>query len=107
MKYLKRYKTFNEDGTATVGASTAGMGAVSNAQPGALAGTTGTTGSGDVTFTFKKEKRKKGSPSQVTDLGDLEPAKTEKIEDIKESINEKGNLDKDQIHIVRKVDQVK
>ena len=85
MKYLKRYKTFNEDGTATVGASTAGMGAVSNAQPGALAGTTGTTGSGDVTFTFKKEKRKKGSPSQVTDLRDLKDVKTDKVEDVKES----------------------
>ena len=85
MKYLKRYKTFNEDGTATVGASTAGMGAVSNAQPGVLAGTTGTTGSGDVTFTFKKEKRKKGSPSQVTDLRDLKDVKTDKVDDIKES----------------------
>ena len=85
MKYLKKYKTFNEDGTATVGATTAGMGAVSNAQPGALAGTTGTTGSGDVTFTFKKEKRKKGDPSQVTDLRDLKDVKTDKVEDIKES----------------------
>jgi len=85
MRYLKKYKTFNEDGTATVGATTAGMGAVSNAQPGALAGTTGTTGSGDVTFTFKKEKRKKGGPSQVTDLRDLKDVKTDKVEDIKES----------------------
>ena len=85
MKYLKKYKTFNEDGTATVGATTAGMGAVSNAQPGALAGTTGTSGSGDITFTFKKEKRKKGGPSQVTDLRDLKDAKTDKVEDIKES----------------------
>jgi hypothetical protein len=85
MKYLKKYKTFNEDGTATVGATTAGMGAVSNAQPGALAGTTGTSGSGDVTFTFKKEKRKKGGPSQVTDLRDLKDVKTDKVEDIKES----------------------
>ena len=64
MKYLKKYKTFNEDGTATVGATTAGMGAVSNAQPGALAGTTGTEGSGDVGFTFKKEKRKKGETNR-------------------------------------------
>ena len=85
MKYLKKYKTFNEDGTATVGAATAGMGAVSNAQPGALPGQTGTTGSGDVTFTFKKEKRKKGGPSQVTDLRDLKDVKTDKVEDIKES----------------------
>ena len=85
MRYLKKYKTFNEDGTATVGATTAGMGAVSNAQPGALPGQTGTTGSGDVTFTFKKEKRKKGGPSQVTDLRDLKDIKTDKVEDIKES----------------------
>ena len=85
MKYLKKYKTFNEDGTATVGATTAGMGAVSNAQPGALPGQTGTTGSGDITFTFKKEKRKKGGPSQVTDLRDLKDVKTDKVEDIKES----------------------
>ena len=85
MKYLKKYKTFNEDGTATVGATTAGMGAVSNSQPGALPGQTGTTGSGDITFTFKKEKRKKGGPSQVTDLRDLKDVKTDKVEDIKES----------------------
>ena len=85
MRYLKKYKTFNEDGTATVGATTAGMGAVSNAQPGALPGQTGTTGSGDVTFTFKKEKRKKGGPSQVTDLRDLKDVKTDKVEDVKES----------------------
>jgi hypothetical protein len=85
MKYLKKYKTFNEDGTATVSATTAGMGAVSNAQPGALPGQAGTTGSGDVTFTFKKEKRKKGGPSQVTDLRDLKDIKTDKVEDIKES----------------------
>ena len=85
MKYLKKYKTFNEDGTATVGATTAGVGAVSNAQPGALPGQTGTTGSGDITFTFKKEKRKKGGPSQVTDLRDLKDVKTDKVEDIKES----------------------
>ena len=85
MRYLKKYKTFNEDGTATVGATTAGMGDVSNAQPGALPGQTGTTGSGDVTFTFKKEKRKKGGPSQVTDLRDLKDVKTDKVEDVKES----------------------
>ena len=61
------------------------MGAVSNAQPGAIPGQTGTTGSGDVTFTFKKEKRKKGGPSQVTDLRDLKDVKTDKVDDIKES----------------------
>lgn len=76
MKYLKKYKSFFEDGTAAVSASsTAGMGAVSAAQPGALAGTTGTEGSGDLGFVFKKEKRKKGKPSQVSDMRDLAPAK--------------------------------
>ena len=86
MKYLKNYKKFNEDGNATVGASTSGMGAVVSSQPGALPGTTGTEGSGDVGFTFKKEKRKKGDPSKVTDMRDLEPAKgITKVEDIKES----------------------
>ena len=84
MKYLKPYKKFNEDGNATVGASTSGMGAVTSSQPGALAGTTGTEGSGDIGFTFKKERRKKGDPSKVTDMRDLEPAKgITKVEDIK------------------------
>lgn len=95
---IKTYKQFNEDVVATA-SSTSGMGGVVSAQVGSLPGTTGTEGT-DVTFTFKKGKSKKGNPSQVTDLGDLEPAKTEKIEDIKESINEKGNLDSNQIHIV-------
>ena len=83
MKYLKKYQKFFEDGeggavggTAYVGATTAGMGAVVNSQPGALPGTTGTTGSGDVAFTFKKEKRKKGKPSEVTDLRDLKSVDT-------------------------------
>ena len=49
MKHLKKYKSFLEDGTATVTATTAGMGAVVNSQPGDLPGTTGTKGSGDIT----------------------------------------------------------
>ncbi len=87
MKYLKKYQKFFEDGegggTAYVNASTAGMGAVVSAQPGQFAGTTGTTGSGDVGFGLgtTKEKRKKGKPSQVTDLRDL---KEEDIEEVKE-----------------------
>lgn len=86
MKYLKPYKKFNEDGNATVSASTSGMGSVSAAQPGALTGTTGIDGSGDLGFTFKKERRKKGDPSEVTDMRDLKPAKgITKVEDIKES----------------------
>jgi hypothetical protein len=78
MKHLKRYKAFLEDGTATATATTAGMGAVSNAQPGALPGTTGTTGSGDVSFYMldkKGKKIKKGTPSEVSDARYLAPAK--------------------------------
>ena len=71
MKYLKLYKKFFEDGgdggvsggdgggTAYADASVSGMGPVVSAQPGLLPGTTGTVGSGDVSRTFKKEKRKK------------------------------------------------
>ena len=79
MKHLKKYKAFLEDGTAAANASTtAGMGAVVSAQPGTLAGTTGTTGSGDVTFYLldkKGKKIKKGNPSQVSDMRFLAPAK--------------------------------
>jgi hypothetical protein len=79
MKHLKRYKSFLEDGTAAANASTtAGMGAVSNAQPGAIAGTTGTEGSGDVSFYMldkKGKKIKKGTPSEVSDARYLAPAK--------------------------------
>ena len=91
MKYLKRYDKFFEDGegggVATANASnTAGMGAVVSAQPGTFAGTTGTTGSGDVGFVLgynPKKKRKKGSPSQVSDLRDLKEVDTEKAVNIK------------------------
>lgn len=89
MKYLKKFKIFLEDGTATATSGTAGMGGVSSAQPGAVAGTTGTTGSGDISFYFKKGKGKKGDPSQVSDMRDLAPAKgVTKVEDIKESKKE-------------------
>ena len=89
MRYLKKYNSFFEDGTACATAGVGGMGAVSNAGVGALAGVGGTPGSGDVTFTFKKEKRKKGNPSQVSDMRDLSPAKgVNKVDDIKESKKE-------------------
>lgn len=84
MKYLKSYKKFTENAD---GSATSGMGAVTAAQPGSSPGTTGTVGSGDIGFTFKKEKRKKGNPSQVTDMRDLEPVKcVTKVDDI----NKKG-----------------
>ena len=86
MKHLKKYKSFLEDGTATVTATTAGMGAVVNSQPGDLPGTTGTKGSGDITsylFDKKGKKIKKGNPSQVSDARFLAPAKN--ITKLKES----------------------
>lgn len=93
MKYLKFYKKFFEDGdsgAATANVSTSGMGAVVSAQPGTLPGTFGTDGSGDIGFTFKKDKRKKGKPSEVSDLRDLEPAKgVKKIEESSISKEEK------------------
>jgi hypothetical protein len=94
MKYLKKYQKFFEDGegggaassggTAYADAGIAGMGAVVSAQPGQFAGTTGTTGSGDVGFGLgatKKEKRKKGKPSQVTDLRDLKEEETNAVDE--------------------------
>jgi len=83
MKYLKKYHSFFEDGTAVASASTSGMGGVSAAQPGSMAGATGTTGSGDIGFVFKKDKRKKGDVTQVSDLRDLAPAK--EVTHLKES----------------------
>lgn len=86
MKHLKRYKAFLEDGTATATATTAGMGAVSNAQPGDLPGQTGTSGSGDVSFYMldkKGKKIKKGTPSEVSDARYLAPA--EGITKVKEA----------------------
>ena len=88
MKYLKKYQIFCEEcdggGTATANASnTAGMGAVVASQPGSFPGMTGTTGSGDVGSTlgvYQKApvKRKKGKPSEVSDLRDLKEDKTKK-----------------------------
>jgi len=92
MKYLKRYDMFFEDGegggavgggVATANASnTAGPGNVVAAQPGAFAGTTGTTGT-DIGFVLgynPKKKRKKGGPSQVSDLRDLKEVDTVKAD---------------------------
>ena len=86
MKHLKKYKAFLEDGTAAATAKTAGMGAVSNAQPGAIAGTTGTEGAGDVAVYMldkKGKKIKKGTPSEVSDARYLKSA--EGITKIKEA----------------------
>lgn len=81
---IKGYKEFLENAESS---GVSGMGAVTSAQPGSLPGTTGTEGSGDIGFTFKKERRKKGDPSEVTDLRDLEETNDiTKVDDIKESI---------------------
>jgi hypothetical protein len=101
MKYLKLYQKFFEDGegggVATVNASnTTGMGAVVSAQVGPLPGVPGTSGSGDIGFGLggvqtktpinsfngkkkKKDKDRKGDPSQVSDLRDLEEVSTSSI----------------------------
>lgn len=97
MKHLKKYKSFLEDGTAAATSTTAGMGSVSNSQPGALAGTTGTSGSGDISFYMldkKGKKIKKGSPSEVSDARYLEPAKG--ITKVKES-----KLDDEETNVIR------
>ena len=79
MKYLKKFTQFNEDAFAT--GVVGGMGDVVSAQPGAIAGMTGTTGSGDVSSYLLSKKRKKGNASQVSDARNLAPVKTNKIKD--------------------------
>jgi hypothetical protein len=91
MKYLKKYQKFFEDGegggTATVNASnTAGMGSVVAAQVGPLPGVPGTSGSGDIGFGLGsgepiKRRRKKGKPSQVSDLRDLRDEETNSVDE--------------------------
>jgi hypothetical protein len=79
MRHLKSYKKFFEDGgTATANvANTSGMGAVVAAQPGNL------HGSGDVGQVLKtNRKRKKGNPSEVSDLRDLKEVSIKKVKDI-------------------------
>lgn len=91
MKYLKKYQKFFEDGegggVATANASnTAGMGPVVAAQVGPLPGVPGTSGSGDIGFGLGskepiKRKRKKGKPSQVSDLRDLKEEETNSVDE--------------------------
>jgi hypothetical protein len=82
MRTLKSYKQFYEDATCDV-SNTSGMGTVVSSQPGTLPGDTGTIGSGDIGIVYdnKSKRRKKGGPSQVSDLRDLKPVKTNKIEE--------------------------
>jgi hypothetical protein len=108
MKNIKNYKLFTEDsggggdsggmsagggdvgggsGVAMVDAGIGGMGPVVSPQPGKLPGTFGTDGSGDVGFVFGQQqrgrkKRKRGNPSEVSDLRDLK--RTLKIKRVSE-----------------------
>ena len=78
MKYIKRFTQFNEG--AFVTAAVGGMGDVIASQPGAVPGTTGTTGSGDIPVVLKtRPRRKKGNPSQVCDARDLAPVKINRV----------------------------
>jgi hypothetical protein len=77
MKKIKTWSQFRENAASTASSST-GAGGVSSAQVGALPGTPGVPGSGDNSFYMldkKGKKIKKGSPSEVSDLRYLEPAK--------------------------------
>lgn len=83
MMYLKSYQKFNEDSMAST--SIGGMGNVSSSQPGYFAGdvSTSTNGSGDIPSYLRRKRRKRGNPSEVTDLRDLEPVKVDKVNDLK------------------------
>lgn len=87
---IKRFKDFLENAT-TSASSSAGMGAVANATVGGAPGTATLSGSGDVSFyMLDKKKRKKGNPSQVTDLRDLAP--TREITKLTESVSRDPKL---------------
>lgn len=83
---IKRYKKFLEDSNST--GSTSGMSDVSSSQVGSSLPSS-IEGSGDISFTKKTSvRRKKGNASQVSDLRDLKPEKTNKIA---ESVELKSN----------------
>lgn len=63
-------------------ASTAGMGAVSNAGVSSTSTSSSTPGSGDVTNTLKTKGQKMGNPSQVSDLRFLKGVKIKRVKDI-------------------------
>jgi|LauGreDrversion4_2_1035121.scaffolds.fasta_scaffold13022_5 hypothetical protein len=89
MKVLKNWRMFLEDGVAAANASTtSGMGPVSNAVVGTTPGVPAESGSGDNSSTISGNvKRKKGDPSEVSDLRDLEDSN---LEVDKYSVNIKG-----------------
>lgn len=67
MKHIKKFLEYN---------GSSGSGDVVSAQPGILPGQTDNDGSGDISNTLKKDKRKKGDPSSVSDLRDLKKVDT-------------------------------
>ena len=76
---IKRWTYENSTATAT----TAGMGAVSSPSVSSTSVAASQSGSGDPVSTLKvNTKRKKGNPSQVSDLRDLAPAKITRISEI-------------------------
>ena len=83
MNKLKSFRDFLEN-AAVSASSTAGSGPVVSATVGSLPGVGSMDGSGDISFYFKtKAKRKKGKPSEVTDLRDL--ASSTEVTHVKES----------------------
>jgi hypothetical protein len=97
MVKIKKFQQFNEDAMAT--GAIAGMGAVVSAQPSSQAGVTtdpgyasggGSTGSGDIAYWWltKSKNRKKGKPSEVSDMRFLAPAKgIKKVNDLAKDKN--------------------
>ena len=84
MKRIKSWHIFLEDGVAAANASTTGgMGGVSNATVGSLAGVPAGSGSGDRSTVLSSKPRVKGDPSQVSDLRDLEDSDVVEVDDLK------------------------
>ena len=63
-------------------ASTAGMGAVSNAGVSSTSTSASVSGSGDVSNTLKSKSQKMGNPNQVSDLRFLKRVKIKRVKDI-------------------------
>lgn len=88
---IKNWKMFLED--ATVNASTtSGMGPVSNAVVGTTPGVPGEPGSGDKSSNIAGNQRKKGNPSEVSDLRDLEDSNLE-VDEYSVNIKDDGSAD--------------
>jgi len=90
-EYRERYRQTLENSTAT--ATTSGMGAVSPASVSSTSVAVSQPGSGDPTFTLKSStKRKKGNPSQVSDLRDLAPVKITRVSELLRAFENNSNI---------------